>query len=517
MPSWNGPKCDLADFFVEDTPDQALYASLASLDAANPIYTEAYIRAVSSLGSQPIVIGFRQLGRVLCGCPGFVRVGRLNRSLEIPSLPLVPECFWDGLLRYCRQTWISRLTIQTYGSVQAEIPSLPGELWRASRWEFCIDLMRPDLTAQFGKEHRRLAKRADERGMQLGRSRDITALEEHLRVSQFSTERRRERGEEVSDGGVNLMFALLQSGCGELFQAVESGRVLSSILVTKAEHGAYLHAAGTDSDGMKLGASHFVISKTAEILKQEGRTVFNLGGVNDLHSGLAAYKSHFGKVGNPLESAAFNLGNPLQKKLASVVHAIRTDPRSLKNVVVGSGGRWKVYSASSSLMNSAEVPPDVHIRKLSDEDLGKIPMPEWLRQEQQQRVRRLGFNGAYGVLCNQHMAHISWLIPAAREVPRTLALRADEAEITACFTLPEYRGRNLYPMAISFIAEAVKQEVRTIYMKTKFSNLTSQRGLMKAGLRPCGWVIEYDLPRFMGKHAIVVRSFRWFDKTGRPG
>ena len=502
---------------MEDTPDRALYTSLSSLDAANPIYTEAYIRAVSSFGAKPVIIGFRQLGTVVCGCPAFVRVGRLNRSLEIPSLPLVPECFWDGLLRYCRQTRITRLTIQTYGSVQAKIPSLPGELRRASRWEFYIDLTRPDVTAQFGKEHRRLAKRADERGMQLGRSRDISALEEHLRVSQFSTARRRERGEEVSDGGVNLMSALLRSGCGEIFQAVEGGRVLSSILITRAERGAYLHAAGTDSDGMKLGASHFVISKTAETLKQEGRTVFNLGGVNDLQSGLAAYKSHFGKVGSPLESAEFHLGSPLQKKLASFVHAIRTDPKSLKNVVVGSGGRWKVYSAPSSHLKSVEVASDVHIKKLSDDDLSQIPMPEWLRQEQQQRVRRLGFNGAYGVLCNQHIAHISWLIPAAREIPRTLALRDDEAEITACVTLPEHRGRNLYPMAISFIAEAVKQEVQTIYMKTKFSNVSSQRGLMKAGLRPCGWVIEYDLPGLVGKHAIVVRSFRWFGRSGVPG
>jgi len=430
---------------------------------------------------------------------------------------MVPESFWDGLLRYCRQTRISNLMIQTYGSVQAKIPNLPGELWRASRWEFCIDLMRPDVTAQFGKEHRRLAKRADERGMQLRRSRNITALEEHLRVSQFSTARRRERGEEVSDGGVKLMSALLESGCGELFQAVEGGRVLSSILVTKAEGGAYLHAAGTDSDGMKLGASHFLISKTAEILKQEGRTIFNLGGVNDLQSGLAAYKSHFGKVGNPLESAEFHLGTRLQKKLATVIHAIRTDPKSLKSALVGSGSRWKVYSASCGRLNGVEVPPDVHIKKLSDKDLAKLPMPEGVRQEQQQRVRRLGFNGAYGVLCDQHLAHISWLVPAAREVPRTLALRADEAEISACFTLPEFRGRNLYPMAISFIAETVKQEVRTIYMKTTFSNLASQRGLMKAGLRPCGWVIEYDPPRFVSKQTLVVRGFRWLGKSGRSG
>lgn len=500
---------EILEFFVDPNPDAALFGRLSALDSTNPLFTQAYSRAMSSMGRKPLIIGFRESGKLVCGCPVFVSDGWLSRTLEIPSLPVCSEGFWNELLCYCRSQRITDLSVQTFASRKADIPPLSGQTGRTSRWEFLIDLTRSDVTSEFGKEHRRLARRAAERGMQVRRTTELSAVQAHLKVSQYSTDRRRSRGEDVGTDSERMITALLRSGCSEIFQAIESDQVMSSIVVMKAKQGAYLFAAGSTSDGMKLGASHFLICKTAEALQQEGCIVFNLGGVNSLESGLAAYKARFGAVTNPLQSAHFFVGSPLQRKLQATVNLLRSDRRQLKAKIFGRGNLWKVYSVRTSKLVRAETPIGVEVRKLSDEDILKSPMPEWLRQEQRERVERLGFNGAYGVFCGVSIAHVSWLIPSAGEQPRTLALCPNEAEISACFTLPEFRGRNLYPLAIAHIATEQKDTVQTLFMKTTLTNKSSQHGLVKAGLRPCGWVLEYDMPRWMGAgRVITIRAFR---------
>jgi hypothetical protein len=500
---------DAPEFFVDAKPAAALFASLSELDSTNPIYTYAYACAMASLGRKPVVIGLRQSGKMVCGCPTFLSIGRLSRSLEIPSLPSLPEAFWNGLLRYCSAQRITHLSVQTFASHESAIPNLSGETSRRPRWEYSIDLTSADLTSTFGKEHRRLARRATERGMQLVRTNNLDGVKEHLRVSQFSTDRRRSRGEDVGNDNERVIGALLQSGCGEIFQAIESGEILSSIVVMKAKRGAYLFAAGTTGDGMKAGASHFLIAKTAELLQQEGFVAFNLGGVDDIDSGLAAYKMHFGTTINPLQSAEFFVGSSWQRKLQTAVELLRGDRERLKNALFGRSRLWKVYSVTPDQLVRVDSTAGVEVRKLSDDDIATIAMPSWLRREQEDRIRRLDFNGAYGAFCDGRLAHISWLIPALREQPRTLSLRPNEAEISACITLPEFRGRNLYPITIAHIARDVKQDIRTIYMKTTVDNIGSQRGLLKAGLQPCRWVLEYEMPRWLGRREVTIRGFRW--------
>ena len=84
-----------------------------------------------------------------------------------------------------------------------------------------------------------------------------------------SLERRAKRGEEVETVRQGHGQALLASGAGELFQAVDGDEILSSMLILRASQGAYYESAGTSPDGMKIGASPFLVSRVAHVLKKK--------------------------------------------------------------------------------------------------------------------------------------------------------------------------------------------------------------------------------------------------------
>jgi len=98
---------------------------------------------------------------------------------------------------------------------------------------------------------------------------------------------------------------LLNSRAGELFQTLKDDRVLSSILILRSSQGAYYQSAGTLPEGMKLGASAFLVSSVAAILKQEGSRVFNLGGATADNPGLRRFKAGFGAREVTLQAASF--------------------------------------------------------------------------------------------------------------------------------------------------------------------------------------------------------------------
>ena len=123
--------------------------------------------------------------------------------------------------------------------------------------------------------------------------------------------RRGKRGEAVTDTApLDALGALIDSGAGELFQAVHDGTVLSSVLVLMAKRGAYYHSAGNHPKGMALGASHFLIQEIASYLRERSFEVFNLGGSDQTNPGLSRFKAGFGASVVDLEEADFFLSEP---------------------------------------------------------------------------------------------------------------------------------------------------------------------------------------------------------------
>jgi hypothetical protein len=305
-------------------PPRPLIERVAAGDPTNPFCTLEYVSACEFLGEQPCFIGLCRGEEVVSGCIGFLSGSSLRRSLAIHSLPGIPnpQSFWRGLLDLCRKSKVWRLQIDTYGSPAGEIPQLPGEMMRRGRKEHVLDLEREDVLEGVSSQHRRNISRAVKAGLSVHRTREASACVQHLELMNASLERRAKRGEEVGTIEQRArLLALLRTGSGELFQAMHEGKVLSSILILRSSQGAYYETAGTLPEGMKLGASPFLVARVAAILKQEGSLVFNLGGATDDNPGLQRFKTGFGTREIALEAASFCPKSVVERKFHS---ALRT-------------------------------------------------------------------------------------------------------------------------------------------------------------------------------------------------
>jgi len=317
------------EFHAESDPSHELRAEVAGFAPVNPFYASAYIEARRTSGFQPWIVILRQDGKLVAACTAFMKSGYLGRSLEITSLPAFPdwegrEAFWEGLLQVCRQHRVSDLLAYTYASAAVTIPALPGEITRRVRCEYVLELQRPDLWSRLYRGHAWSIKRSRKAGLQMRRAVDQRACQVHAGLVRMSLERRKARGESVpEDIQVQSFVAMAQSGAGELFQAVQDGAVLSSILVLTAAQGAYEHSAGTSPRGMECCASHFLLYEIANTLREQGRELFNLGGADELNPGLARFKAGFGTTLVKLEEAEFFLGSPVRRRLRSAARLLR--------------------------------------------------------------------------------------------------------------------------------------------------------------------------------------------------
>jgi ribosomal protein S18 acetylase RimI-like enzyme len=131
------------------------------------------------------------------------------------------------------------------------------------------------------------------------------------------------------------------------------------------------------------------------------------------------------------------------------------------------------------------------------------------RERQLERLSRFGASYAYAVFVDGQIAHVSWLLPPVamnRDIPAVLKAREDEAEITCCETLPAFRGRGIYGIAIRNLFEVARgQGVRRIFMKTAPDNKASQSGIEKVGLKRLGSAILVWLP--VTQRLVVWRRF----------
>jgi hypothetical protein len=303
-------------------PPVSLIEQVAARDPDNPFCTPKYVTASESLGGQACFLGLCDGDEVVSGCIGLVSGTFLRRGLLIHSLPSLPspEIFWDGLMELCSSLKVWRLQVDSFASPQVEIPKLPGEMTRRDRWEYLLDISSDSFLNGIKKPHRNNITRAIKAGLSLRRTRESSACAVHMELITASMERRAKRGEDVDlhENGARPL-ALLNSGLGELFQAVEGDRVLSSLLILRSSRGAYGQSAGNSPEGMKVGASHFLWSSTAIALQREGVHVFNLGGTDAENPGLQRFKAGFGAREVALQAASFCPRSAVEREIHGVL------------------------------------------------------------------------------------------------------------------------------------------------------------------------------------------------------
>nr|WP_315853138.1 GNAT family N-acetyltransferase [Bythopirellula goksoeyrii] len=464
---------------------------------------------MDEVGCEIWTLGLRQsTGELVSGCGAFLNRSRLCWNLVIPSMPLVgaDSLFWDGLREFCRQQRVSELFIGTFGSpTGVEIPTF-GDCTRRDRCEFVLDL-KGDLMSMLGSNHKRNVKKAQKAGLVVRRTRTAAAAILHNRLMNQSLERRSSRGEDVHGVGPSPEhIAYLESGAGELFQAVHNTAVLSSVLLLISPNGGYYQSAGTSPEGMAIGASHFLINSIASQLSAENKEILNLGGA-DVDSGLGRFKEGFGASRLLLPEATFFLGVSWGRKFKRAIRLFSADRKVFLYLLFGQVSRFSIYAIDTEAVRPPEVQIGLTFQALSPDDLRSITVSDSsFRARQCSRLDRFGKSYAYGVYVDDQLAHISWLLPAnamQKDPPQVIKAQPDEAEITACETLPEFRGQGIYGMAIrNLILVARSQGVRRVLMKTKVEYKPSHRGIEKAGLERTGSAILFSFP-------LIHRTIIW--------
>ena len=197
------------------------------------------------------------------------------------------------------------------------------------------------------------------------------------------------------------------------------------------------------------------------------------------------------------------------RRLRSLGKLALTDPKAIPAAICGVD-HYFVYRADPRTISVAPPPAEIEVRKLTDEELrGVADDADFGFSARKLDVIR---NTAYGLRVRGELAHIAWLIDAEQDRAqsvRNARLRDGEREITHCVTSGKFRGRGLYPLAIAHLCgEATRQGARQVIMITGCHNIASQRGIEKAGLRPCGTVVRLFL-RIRPHVAITWRGRRW--------
>jgi hypothetical protein len=308
---------------VNDRASSEEWQRLADRYPENPFCTRQFVESCRQRGSEPLLLQLAEGSRGYAGCVAFLKSGRLTRRLVIHSVPDVRDTssFWSSLVKFCLRGGIAELELNTFGSSPGVIPNLGHVLWRRARTEFLLDLDRHPVSC-LSTNHRRNILKAERAGVAVRVTQAQAACEIHARLIQESAARRAAAGEEGPPwASTGVLEGLIGTGAGSLYQAVLGDDVCSSILVLKARQGAYYHSAGSSKNGMEVGASHFLVHATAEILGPEGVLRFNLGGADG--EGLRRFKSGFGARTVELESACYFLGNNLHKQAMNLVLALR--------------------------------------------------------------------------------------------------------------------------------------------------------------------------------------------------
>ena len=507
-------------FFSQRVTGSSALADLGIDRLGNPFYTDPYVTAMQQLGYECWVIGIRADGVLQDAAIAVVRHGRMSATLEIASLPAAAHkpVFWDGVHALSKRLRVTDLIAGTFASPSFEIPPLRGEISRTGRTEYVLVMDNGDFAACLSSNHKKNIKRARTAGVTVRRcsSRHSECLVDHSRMIGHSGDRRSARGESVSKSSVatKTHWAYLATGAGELFQAVYKGQVVSSLLLLRSTRTAYYQSAGTSPEGMRTGASAFLIHTICDELTREGVRTINLGGAPE-GSSLARFKAGFGAAEVRLCECACYIGPVWLKKLRTALRLAWKDRARFWKVLSGTSSRMLVYALPTNApMPQIPTPVGARFQPLSEDDLMTLAFsaddPQF-RQRQMDRLHRFGTSHAYGVYVGDKLAHVSWLLPPAAvaiERPAILPLGDGEAEITGCETLPEFRGRGLYAYAIQQIFTIAQDSgIRRICMKTLRDNASSQAGILKAGLHLTGVVTAVTPPAIPWK-TFVVRRFR---------
>jgi hypothetical protein len=345
-----------ATFEVFRDPSLKLLREIYTLSMENCFLSPGALQAVFSEGTTLLALIVNRAGRMIAF--GVAREsGRcFARRLVIPTLPYfienseeVVDCFWSGLKEYCEKRWILYLDLMAFNSSPIEVPDLSLHANFTARREFILDLAEvlKEDKKKLSSNHRRNIRKAEEAGLSFEIKNSFEACKDHALMLTHSMRRHSVR----YDTSPEEWFAYIRQGVGFIIQAMLDHTCLSSVLILKTSHQAYYLTGGTSSEGMKVGASHFLMWKVIQYLADAGVSTLNLGGVTENDTpALERFKAGFGAKSVELPHRSFIFGGRWRDKTINTIRLLRYSPRDflhqfVKKSFIGRG-------STSTLNNS---------------------------------------------------------------------------------------------------------------------------------------------------------------------
>jgi len=173
--------------------------------------------------------------------------------------------------------------------------------------------------------------------------------------------------------------------------------------------------------------------------------------------------------------------------------------RRLRRDILGSR---KVIVYALELTNSpvAFIQPhcEVQFRINCREDLKVLQSGQSPCELEPQLARQIPRQLAEGELCitgwvKEEMVFYGWIQFKYRRLARftTVPMAERTAFVYRCFTRPDYRGRRIYPAALSFSYRWLAEHGYTkVMVDHATDNIASQRGILRSGMKPTG---QYQL------------------------
>lgn len=108
----------------------------------------------------------------------------------------------------------------------------------------------------------------------------------------------------------------------------------------------------------------------------------------------------------------------------------------------------------------------------------------------------LGHFYIYYVISDNQIIHTSFVLGKCYKFP---FMKKGEYEIGPCITEREYRGKGIYPSVIKKIIADNTEKGKVFYMFCNEKNLSSIKGILKAGFREDGILEKSFLKRYVRK------------------
>lgn len=253
-----------------------------------------------TFGAQAWIFSLLAEGRCVGAAVASLQRGRMRSSLNLTLTAELPDrdAFWDGVMAFVRQHDITNLWVESVGfpAPAESLPEMAGEHHRFSDVKlYVVDLERDDPFSAFSHGTKSTIKKARKNAAEVVVLPPFEAVARHCDLIEASLARRAQRGEQIKNKDyTDYVNSLLEKGAGRLYQAAIGGAVVSSKFVFFLGDAAFWDSSGTSPEGMRLGASQFLMFEMMQLLRADGLRVLNLDVASVGAGGLGAYKAGFG-------------------------------------------------------------------------------------------------------------------------------------------------------------------------------------------------------------------------------